>query len=165
VKFEIGASMYTEELEIAEKYIENQELPASEEEMVVGIINFLENLKISREYVKRAREAIIKNESKEAVNFLKKGNGFLVSLLQLASGQLAKRRDYEIIQQLICSEISKMEFLRAFLLVSLARINPAIDSLERAALFSTIIHNFKTCLTLNYVKALILLFHGYIKMQ
>ncbi len=163
VKFEIGASMYTEELEIAEKYIENQELPASEEEMVVGIINFLENLKISREYVKRAREAIIKNESKEAVNFLKKGNGFLVSLLQLASGQLAKRRDYEIIQQLICSEISKMEFLRAFLLVSLARINPAIDSLERAALFSTIIHNFKTCLTLNYVKALILLFHGLYK--
>ena len=163
VKFEIGASMYTEELEIAEKYIENQELPQSEEETVVGIINFLENLKISREYVKRAREAIIKNESKEAVNFLKKGNGFLVSLLQLASGQITKRRDYDIIQQLICSEISKMEFLRAFLLVSLGRINPAIDSLERAALFSTIIHNFKTCLTLNYVKALILLFHGLYK--
>jgi tetratricopeptide (TPR) repeat protein len=45
-------------------------------------------------------------------------------------------------------------------LVSLGRINAAIDSLERAALFSVIIHNYKTCLTLNYIKALIYLFHG-----
>ncbi|MHA1150319.1 MAG: hypothetical protein ACTSR8_18995 [Promethearchaeota archaeon] len=163
VRFEIGACKYVEELEIAEKYIEHQDLPPSEEELVSGVVSFLENLKISREYVKRARESIVKNQSKKAVGYLKKGNGFLVSLLQLASGQLDNLRDYEIVEQLICSEISKMEFLRAFLLVSLARINPAIDSLERAALFSTIIHNFKTCLTLNYVKALILLFHGLYK--
>ena len=160
VRFEIGATKYAEELEVCEKYIENQKLPQSEEQKVEAIITFLENLKISREYIKRAREAIIKNESKDAVKFLKKGNGFLVSLLQLASGQLEKYKDYQIVEQLICSEISKMEFLRAFLLVSLGRISTSIDSLERAALFSTIIHNFKTCLTLNYVKALILLFHG-----
>ena len=160
VRFEIGATKYADELEVCEKYIENQKLPQSDEAKVETIITFLENLKISREYIKRAREAIIKNESKEAVKFLKKGNGFLVSLLQLASGQLERFKDYEIVEQLICSEISKMEFLRAFLLVSLGRINTSIDSLERAALFSTIIHNFKTCLTLNYVKALILLFHG-----
>jgi tetratricopeptide (TPR) repeat protein len=56
-----------------------------------------------------------------------------------------------------------MEFLRAFLLVSLGRINSSISSLERAALFATIIHNHKTCLTLNYIKALIYLFHGLYK--
>lgn len=161
VKFEIGANKYEKEIIICEKYILNQKLANSEENLVSRIINFLENLKISREYVKQAREAIVKHDSKNAVKFLKKGNGFLVSLLQIASGQLqANLKDYEIIEQLICSEISKMEFLRAFLLVSLGRINPAIDSLERAALFSTIIHNHQTCLTLNYVKALILLFHG-----
>jgi len=163
VRFEIGATRYADEISICEKYIENQSLPQSEEEQISGIISFLENLKISREYVNRARNAIVKNNSKDAVSVLKKGNGFLVSLLQVASGQLTNRRDYEIVEQLICSEISKMEFLRAFLLVSLARINSAIDSLERAALFSTIIHNFKTCLTLNYLKALILLFHGLYK--
>ena len=160
VKFEIGANKYEKEITICEKYIENQKLANSEEKLVSGIINFLENLKISREYVKQAREAIVKHDSKNAVKFLKKGNGFLVSLLQIASGQLKNLKDYEIIEQLICSEISKMEFLRAFLLVSLGRVNTAIDSLERAALFSTIIHNHQTCLTLNYVKALILLFHG-----
>ena len=163
VRFEIGATKYADEITICEKYIENQNLPQSEEEEITSIISFLENLKISREYVNRSRDAIIKNDSKQAVGLLKKGNGFLISLLQVASGQLTNRRDYEIIEQLICSEISKMEFLRAFLLVSLGRINPAIDSLERAALFSTIIHNFKTCLTLNYLKALILLFHGLYK--
>lgn len=163
VKFVIGASLYSEEIEASEKYIESQPLPQSEEELISGFANFLENLKISREYLKRAREAIVKNQSKEAVSFLKKGNGFLISLLQLASGQLDNKKHYEIVQQLICSEISKMEFLRAFLLVSLGRINAAIDSLERAALFSTIIHNYKTCLTLNYLKALILLFHGLYK--
>jgi hypothetical protein len=163
VRFEIGAEKYAEEIEICEKYIENQKLPQSEEEQVANIVNFLENLKISRVYITRARESIIKNESKKAVGYLKKGNGFLISLLQLASGQLNKRRDYEIVEQLICSEISKMEFLRSFLLVSLARINAAIDSLDRAALFSTVIQNFKTCLTLNYLKALILLFHGLYK--
>lgn len=163
VRFEVGASRYAEEIEIAEKYIENQKLPLSEEEKISGVVKFLENLKISREYIKSARDAIIKNHTKEAVSHLKKGNGFLISLLQLASGQLSNKRDYDIIEQLICSEISKTEFLRAFLLVSLGRINPAIDSLERAALFSTIIQNFKTCLTLNYLKALILLFHGLYK--
>ncbi len=160
MKFEIGASRYLEEINIAEKFITNQDLPKSEEEQVLGIIKFLENLKISREYMNRAKDAIVKSESKEAVKHLKKGNRFLISLLQVASGQLTKTKDYEVVEQLICSEISKMEFLRAFLLVSLGRINSAISSLDRAALFSTIIHNHKTCLTLNYVKALIYIFHG-----
>jgi len=163
MRFEIGASRYLEEINIADKYINNQDLPKSEEEQVLGIIKFLENLKISREYMNRAKEAIIKSESKEAVKHLKKGNRFLISLLQVASGELTKTKDYEVIEQLICSEISKMEFLRAFLLVQLGRINSAITSLDRAALFSTIIHNHKTCLTLNYVKALIYLFHGLYK--
>lgn len=163
VKFEIGTSRHANELDIAEKYISNKDLPQSEEEKIFGIIKFLENLKISREYVIRARKAIIKSESKEAVKFLKRGNGFLVSLLQIASGQLTNVKDYEIVEQLICSEISKMEFLRAFLLVSLGRINAAISSLDRAALFSVIIHNYKTCLTLNYLKALIYVFHGLYK--
>ncbi len=163
MKFEVGASRYSEEINIAEKYIANQDLPQSEEEQVFGLIKFLENLRISREYVIRAREAIIKSKSKEAVKYLKKGNQFLTSLLQVASGELTKIKDYEIIEQIICSEISKMEFLRAYLLVSLGRINSAIGSIERAALFSTIIHNYKICLTLNYIKALIYLFHGLYK--
>lgn len=163
VKFEIGTTQYADDIELAEKYIDNQDLPASKEEKIASIINFLENLKISREYIIRAREAIVKNIPKDAVKFLKKGNGFLSSLLQLAAGQLNKRKDYEIVEQLICSEISKMEFLRGFMLVSLGRVNAAIDSIERAALFSTIIHNYKTCLTLNYLKALIFLFHGLYK--
>ncbi|MFX1379049.1 MAG: tetratricopeptide repeat protein [Promethearchaeota archaeon] len=160
MKFEIGAVKYINEIDIAEKYIANQAIPQSEEEKISGILKFLENLKISREYIIRARKAITKSETKDAIKLLKTGNGFLVSLLQVASGQLTNLKDYEIVEQLICSEISKMEFLRAFLLVSLGRINNAIDSLERAALFSIIIHNYKTCLTLNYLKALIYLFHG-----
>ena len=163
MKFEIGTSRYLEEINIAEKFITNQDLPKSEEEQVLGIIKFLENLKISREYMNRARDAIIKSESKEAVKHLKKGNRFLISLLQVALGQLTKTKDYEVVEQLICSEISKMEFLRAYLLVSLGKINSAISSLDRAALFSTIIHNYKTCLTLNFVKALIYIFHGLYK--
>jgi tetratricopeptide (TPR) repeat protein len=158
--FQISNERYKQELEIAEKYIENRAISNSQEQKIDGIINFLENLKISREYVKKAREAIIKNDSKMAATFLKKGNGFLISLLQLAAGQLHKAKHYEIVQQFICSDISKMEFLRAFVLVSIGQVNAAIDSIERAALFSTIIHNFQTCLTLNYVKALIYLFHG-----
>jgi len=161
MEFRIGGKKYSEQIAIAEKYIENQNLPASDEVLVQNIITFLENLKISREYVKRARDAIIKNEAKEAVKFLKKGNGFLISLLQLASGRLQKANDYEIVEQLICMEISKMEFLHSFLLISLGRVSTSIDSLERAALFSTIIHNYETCLTLNYLKALILLFHSF----
>ncbi|MHA1458992.1 MAG: tetratricopeptide repeat protein, partial [Promethearchaeota archaeon] len=160
VKFEIGSNKYEQEILICEKYIENKNLANSEEELIAGILNFLENLKISREYVNQARNAIEKHDNKNAVKFLKKGNGFLISLLQIASGQLTNLKDYDIVEKLICSEISKMEFLRAFILISLGRVNNAIDSLERAALFSTIIHNHQTCLTLNYVKALILLFHG-----
>jgi tetratricopeptide (TPR) repeat protein len=160
VKFQVGMKKYEKEIRIADKYIEEKMLSSKEEELIQGLTNFLENLKISREYLKRAREAIIKNDPKDAAKFLKKGNGFLISLLQLAAGQLTNKKNYEIVEKLICSEISKMEFLRAFILVSLGRVNSAIDSIERAALFSTIILNRQTCLTLNYVKALILLFHG-----
>jgi hypothetical protein len=158
--FGTGKQIYSEELEAAESYIEGKNLPPSKQDLIQDIVNFLENLKISREYIVRSRKAIVKQDTKSAVKYLKKGNGFLVSLLQLALGQLKKIKNYEIVEQLICSEISKMEFLRAFLLTSLGRINSAIDSLERAALFSTIIHNYQTCLTLNYIKALILLFHA-----
>ncbi|TXT58479.1 MAG: hypothetical protein BAJALOKI2v1_360025 [Promethearchaeota archaeon] len=163
IQFGIGSSKYSEEITIAEKYISGKNLTQSEEEQVENIFKFLENLKIAREYLNRSRGAIIKNDSTEAVKFLKKGNGFLISLLQIGAGQLKTKKEYEIVEKLICSEISKMEFLRAFLLVSLARINSAIDSLERAALFSTIINNSATCLTLNYIKALIQLFHGFYK--
>ncbi|MCK4287518.1 MAG: hypothetical protein KAX18_15005, partial [Candidatus Lokiarchaeota archaeon] len=99
MRFEVGASRHLEEINIAEKYISNQDLPQSEEEQVSSILKFLENLRISREYVIRAREAIIKSESKEAVKYLKKGNQFLTSLLQVASGELTKIKDYEIIEQ------------------------------------------------------------------
>ena len=160
VKFQVGMKRYEKEIKIADKFIDEKVITSKEEEKIQDIINFLENLKISREYLKRAREAIIKNDSKDAAKFLKKGNGFLISLLQLAAGQINNKKNYEIVEKLICSEISKMEFLRAFILVSLGRVNAAIDSIERAALFSTIILNQQTCLTLNYVKALILLFHG-----
>ncbi|GAG90143.1 unnamed protein product, partial [marine sediment metagenome] len=126
VKFEIGAGKYEQEIAICEKYIENHNLANSEEELIAGILNFLENLKISREYVKQARKAIEKHDSKNAVIYLKKGNGFLISLLQIASGQLTNLKDYDIVEKLICSEISKMEFLRAFILISLGRVNNAL---------------------------------------
>ena len=74
VKFEIGKSKYENEITICEKYIGNQKLANSEEKYLTGIINFLENLKISREYVIQARKAIEKQESKDAVKYLKKGN-------------------------------------------------------------------------------------------
>ena len=67
VKFEIGSSRYINEIEIAEKYISNHDLPQSERENIVGITKFLENLKISRQYVIRARKAIIKSETKDAI--------------------------------------------------------------------------------------------------
>ncbi|MFW5895459.1 MAG: hypothetical protein ACOCT9_01815, partial [archaeon] len=104
MQFGIGKGKYAEEMEICEKYIENQPLPPSEEEEIQNLTNFLENLKISREYLKRAQDAIIKNQTKNSIRFLKKGNGFLVSLLQICSGQLENQKDYEIIQGLICSE-------------------------------------------------------------
>ena len=56
-------------------------------------------MKISKEYVIKAREAIIKNENTEAISYLKKGNGFLISLLQLAAGKLRTVKDFEIVQQ------------------------------------------------------------------
>ena len=74
VRFEIGASKFEKEITICEKFIENHSLSNSEEELVSGIVNFLENLKISREYVKQARKAIEKHDSKNAVKYLKKGN-------------------------------------------------------------------------------------------
>jgi len=54
-----------------------------------------------------------------------------------------------------------MEFLRGFLLIKIGKVNSALEAFDRTALFSTIIHNYRTGLTINYLKALIRVFHGF----
>lgn len=149
-----------EECEISERFIQGHELPKSEEEKVDGIINFLENLRISRNYLKRAKESLIEDNIKDSVKNLKRGSSFLTSLLQLAHGKTSGK-EYNIVEQLICSELSKMEFLRGFLLISIGNISSALEALDRTAIFSTIVHNWRTGLTINYLKALIRVFHGF----
>lgn len=148
------------ECEIAEKYIQGHDLPKSEEEDIEGILNFLENLRISRDYLTHAKNALIGDNIKDSVKYLKRGSSFLTSLLQLAHGKTCGK-DYDILEQLICSELSKIEFLRAFLLLQIGRVNPALEALDRTALFSTLVHNWRTSLTINYLKALIRVFHGF----
>ncbi len=148
------------ECEIAEKYIQGNDLPKSEAEQIEGVLTFLENLRISRDYLIHAKNALIDDNVKDSVRYLKRGSSFLTSLLQLAHGKVTGK-NYDILEQLICSELSKIEFLRAFLLLSIGRVNPAIEALDRTALYSTIVHNWRTSLTINYLKALIRVFHGF----
>ncbi len=148
------------ECEICEKYIKGNDLPKSEEEKVESIFNFLENLRIARDYLVHSKKALIKEDIKDSVLNLKKGSSFLTSLLLLAHGKTSGR-DYDIIEQLICSELSKMEFLRGFLLIKIGKINSALEAFDRTALFATIVHNWRTGLTINYLKALIRVFHGF----
>ncbi len=54
-----------------------------------------------------------------------------------------------------------MEFLRGFLLISIGNISSALEALDRTAIFSTIVHNWRTGLTINYLKPLIRVFHGF----
>jgi len=148
------------ELKIAEKYIQGFDLPKSEDETIEGIRNFLENLRISRNYLISSKEALINENIKDSVKNLKRGSSFLTSLMQLAHGKTSGK-NYDIIEQLICSELSKMEFLRGFLLIKIGKINSALESFDRTALFATIVHNWRTGLTINYLKALVRVFHGF----
>ncbi len=149
-----------EECEISEKFIQGHDLPRSEEKKIEGILNFLENLRIARSYLISSKNSLIDENIKDSVKNLKKGSSFLTSLLQLANGKTSGR-NYDIINQLICSELSKMEFLRGFLLIKIGKVNSALEAFDRTALFSTIIHNWRTGLTINYLKALIRIFHGF----
>jgi len=149
-----------EECEICEKFIQGHDLPRSEEKKIEGILNFLENLKIARSYLISSKNSLIEDNIKDSVKNLKRGSSFLTSLLQLAHGKTSGK-EYNIVEQLICSELSKMEFLRGFLLVSIGNINSSLEALDRCALFSTIVHNWRTGLTINYLKALIRVFHGF----
>ncbi|MHA1732443.1 MAG: hypothetical protein ACTSU5_10885 [Promethearchaeota archaeon] len=135
---------------------------------VAAYMPHLEEIRGAREDVARAQRLLAADQTAEAKENLTYATQRLSDTFQLASASL-KGRAARAFNVLICSELSKIEFVTAFLHLNEpaetdeeqeANIREALNRLDRAALFSTIAQDTRSILTLNYTKSIILVFSG-----
>ncbi|MBN2156334.1 MAG: hypothetical protein JW776_09835 [Candidatus Lokiarchaeota archaeon] len=148
----------SEILQISSKYIQKLKISSTDLEKVAMMIPLLNEIIEGREYIKIAKSSL--KDDYDAIGTLRIAKDNLMYTLQKAASVLNKHH-YDIFQKLVCSELSKCEFLRAFLFIGTGDINAALEALDATAMFATMANISNTVLSINYLKALIYLFNQF----
>ncbi len=143
-------------LRISLKYIQKQKISSRDLEHVATMVPLLDEMIKGKEYIKIAKSSL--QEDHDAIGTLRTAKDNLMYTLQKAASVLSKI-NYDVFQKLVCSELSKCEFLRAFLFIGNGDINAALEALDATATFSTMAQISNTVLSINYLKALVYLFN------
>ncbi len=143
-------------LQITTRYIQKQKISSTDLEKVATMVPLLDEMIDGREYIKIAKSSL--QEDHDAIGTLRIAKDNLMYTLQKGASVLNKFY-YNIFQGLVCSELSKCEFLRAFLFIGIGDINAALEALDATALFATMANITNTVLSINYLKALVYLFN------
>ncbi len=102
----------------------------------------------------------MESECKSALKYLSKAKNTLNETLQIHGAGKMAENEYQFLEKVLASEISKISFLRAFVFIEADKVARAINYLDDTALFSTISRIPETVLTINYLKALLYVFNG-----
>jgi hypothetical protein len=143
-------------LRISSKYIQKQKISTIDLEKVAIMVPLLDEMVDGREYIKIAKSSL--KDDHDALGTLRTAKDNLMYTLQKAAPVLNKIH-YDAFQKLVCSELSKCEFLRAFLFIGTGDLNAALEALDATATFSTMAQISNTVLSINYLKALVYLFN------
>ncbi|MHA1454010.1 MAG: hypothetical protein ACTSRD_14215, partial [Promethearchaeota archaeon] len=146
----------TEILRISSKYILKQKISSADLVQVATMVPLLDEMIEGKEYIKIAKSSL--QDDHDAIGTLRTAKDNLMYTLQKAASVLGKTH-YDVFQKLVCSELSKCEFLRAFLFIGIGDINAALEALDATATFSTMAQISNTVLSINYLKALVYLFN------
>ncbi|MHA1727772.1 MAG: hypothetical protein ACTSWY_03460 [Promethearchaeota archaeon] len=154
-----GSDKESEELlRICNNYVQTHNVTSNELEKIALMLPLLDEIIKGRKYITTAKNNLIEDENKNAVDSLHLAKNSLMNVLQKACSILPKEKN-DVFTRLVCLEISKCEFLRAFLLIGVDNVDLAIEALNSTAMFSTIAKSTKSVLAINYLKGLIFLFN------
>ncbi len=155
-----------EELQACHEWLRAAKATPKISQKVSAYMPHLEEIKGARVDVVSAQRLLAEDKASEAKNQLNFATQRLSDTFQLASATILGKPG-RVFNILICSELSKIEFVTAFLHLNEpaeseeqqeVNILEALNRLDRAALFSTIAQDTRSILTLNYTKAIILVF-------
>lgn len=155
-------------LKACQKYITTAKPTARQVRAVKPFLPLLDELREAREDLARSQTLLGEDDAVGAQNALNHGAQRLSETFQLAAATL-RGKHAEVFNVLVCTELSKLEFMAAFLLLNdtegteedqARNIDFALSRLDRAAFFSTIAMDTRSVLSLNYTKSVILVFSG-----
>jgi len=146
----------SEIMHICSKYIQKQKISSVDLEKVAIMVPLLDEMIEGRQYIKIAKSLL--QEDHDAIGSLRTAKDNLMYTLQKA-GSVLNPFHYNVFQKLVCSELSKCEFLRAFLFIEIGDIYTALEALDATAMFSTMAQITNTVLSINYLKAIVYLFN------
>lgn len=143
---------------ICHNYIHNKKISSKDLDQIALMLPLLDDVLKGKRYLRAAKEALKEDRTRLSIGSLKAAKDSLMLTLQNAGSILPKEK-YTAFQNVTCTELGECEFLHAFLLIGLNRIEDSIESLSSGATYFTVAKATKSVLTINYLKALILMFH------
>ena len=144
---------------ICDEFIEDKPLSKEKLAQIKPYESALNRVKKNRDKVKEAKAAIVKGDLKNGLKYLKSANDSLNQTMQLMGTKMAEKH-YQIVEKILTSEISKLAFLRAFILISANKVPAALESLDQTAMFATMARISETALTINFLKALLYVYNS-----
>ncbi len=147
-------------VQLCEAFIRGKKISEKDAKTLKPFKKSLVKIKSGRGQVKLAQEAMMKSDYKLTLKILRRTNEKLSRLFQLM-GTKMQEKNYQILEKILTSEISKLVFLRCFVLIASNKIISALDALDQTALFATVARLPETVLSINYLKALLYIFNSY----
>jgi len=147
-------------MKVCEDFIQKKTISKENRKLIEPYKFGLEEIKKSRQFLKKAKHELTKNDFRSSLKNIRIANEKLNRVFQLMGAKLIEK-NYQFFEKLIASEISKTIFLKAYILISLNKVVSALDSLDETALFATISRLPNTVLSINYLKGLLYIFNSF----
>lgn len=147
-------------LKICYDFIQKRKISPEDSKKIKTFEKSLKKIQKERENLILAQESLMKNDFKSTLKILRRSNEILNRNFQLMGAKL-REKDYQLLEQVFASEISKVVFLRCFVLIASNKFISALDALDQTALFATVARIPETVLAINYLKALLYILNSY----
>ncbi|RLI64890.1 MAG: hypothetical protein DRO88_06035 [Promethearchaeia archaeon] len=147
-------------LNVCNDYIRKRKISPEDSKKIKHFEKSLKKIQKERENLIQAQKYLMKNDFKNTLKILRRTNEILNRDFQLMGAKL-REKDYQLLEQVFASEISKVVFLRCFVLIASNKFISALDALDQTALFATVARLPETVLAINYLKALLYILNSY----
>jgi hypothetical protein len=144
---------------LSQNYIDRKTIPKEKQDQLKPYEGVLNQIQEVRELIKAAQEKFTQDEGGIALAKLRKAEEKLIQNFQYLAAAYAKK-EFRFLELILASEISKVDFIRAFVLVGRGKFSLAHNSLQQTAVFASLARMPETVLTINFLIALISMFES-----
>jgi tetratricopeptide (TPR) repeat protein len=148
---------------LSQNYIDGKSIPKEKQQLISPYEAGLKRIISIRKLISSAKDSFMTDDEKKASSSLKKAQETLMALFQYIAATYRKK-EFRFLELIMASEIAKVGFLRAFLLIGKNKLALALEALRQTSLFASLARMPDTVLTINFLIALIHMFEsGYEK--